>query len=176
MWRSFEKKSYRIGPSLPRSSSHALVLEGVTLDPPQLKAQPGLAPSYKGMVARLGKPIDVTFPSKALIYMRCFFILHSSMINPHFREMSYMLLKPLRSTSNNSCAVPKKPGYFLYMGSLVHLNKASQALNKCAFGGPWKSLTPLVYKFHHFSRVYPHPKGVPPFFTMVATTSRSSRS
>ena len=90
VWRTFEKKSYRIGPSLPRSSSHALVLEGVTLDPPQLKAQPGLARSHKGMFARLGKPIDVTFPSKTLIYMRCFFILHASMINLHFREMFYI--------------------------------------------------------------------------------------
>ena len=68
VWRTFEKK----GPSLPRSSSLALVLEGVTLDPPQQKAQPGLAPSHKGMSARLGKPIDVTFPSRTLIHMRCF--------------------------------------------------------------------------------------------------------
>lgn len=175
MWRTFEKKSYRIGPQSSKILQSCLGF----VDPPQLKAQPGLAPSHKRYVCKTRETYRCNLSLENFASYEVFFYFYILPYDkPPFQgDVLYCIFFwSIRVTSKNWCAVPKKPGYFLYMGSLVHLNKASKALKKCAFGGPWKSLTPLVYKFHHFSRVYPHPKGVPPFFTMVATTSRSSRS
>ena len=91
VWRSFEKKSYRIGPQSSQILQSCLGFGGCDFGPTPTKGTTKIRTLPQRCVCKTKETYRCNLSLESFDLHEVFFILHSSMINLHFREMFYIV-------------------------------------------------------------------------------------